>query len=159
MSLLVDRFLTFITSREIWLNGLVFLLPCLIYISTVGFPLLEHDDNLYISENTMIQHGGWVDFLTSRYQGNWIPLTWTSFSLDWKLFGHWAGGFHLINMLLHAACSLLLFLSLKRWGMVKIVALAVSLTFALHPINVESVAWVSSRKDGLAALFALGAVY
>ena len=90
---------------------------------------------------------------TTSYEASWIPLTWISYMLDIQLFGLNPGCFHMVNVLLHTASTLLLFLFLslttgERWksGMV-------AFLFALHPLHVESVAWVSERKDVLSAFF------
>ena len=94
---------------------------------------------------------GWA--FTSFYASNWHPLTWISHMLDVDFFGLWAGGHHLVNLLLHATGSILLFLVLRRmtgalWSSAFVAAL-----FALHPLHVESVAWAAERKDVLSAFF------
>ena len=90
---------------------------------------------------------------TSLYASNWHPLTWLSHMLDCQIYGLKPGGHHVTNLLLHLVNSLLLFGLLKRltgalWRSALVAAL-----FALHPLHVESVAWVSERKDVLSAFF------
>lgn len=147
----------FLRSKAVLANCLVFFVPVIVYGLTVSFPFLAHDDNLYITENPLLQKGRLFEVFTSRYQGNWIPLTWLSFFLEKQVFGSWAGGFHLVNVILHALASLLLLQVLLRWRVPRQWALFISLMFAVHPISVESVAWVTSQKDLFACVWALGA--
>jgi tetratricopeptide (TPR) repeat protein len=93
--------------------------------------------------------------VTSIEQANWHPLTWLSHMLDWQLFGSWAGGHHLTSALLHTAGTVLLFWLLKRMTGAPWPSAAVAALFAVHPLHVESVAWVSERKDVLSTLFGL----
>ncbi len=96
---------------------------------------------------------------TTYNQGNWHPLTWLSHALDYRLFGLNPAGHHYVNVLLHAVNAVLLFLLLQsatgfRWRSLMVAAL-----FALHPINVESVAWAAERKNVLSMMFFLLALY
>jgi hypothetical protein len=115
------------------------------------------DDHLYVSGNPHVQQGltreGVAWALGSTKASNWHPLTWLSLMLDCQLFGAGAGSHHLVNVGFHVANSVLLFLVLRRmtgrrWPSALVVAL-----FALHPLHVESVAWVAERKDVLSTLF------
>jgi Tfp pilus assembly protein PilF len=134
------------------------LLTVLVYSTTFRYPFVNLDDPVYVSQNPHVQAGltpqgvRWA--FTTFDCGNWHPLTWLSLQLDASLFGGQnAGGYHLTNVLLHAANTLLLFLVLGRMtGAVWRSALVAGL-FALHPLHVESVAWVSERKDVLSTLF------
>ncbi len=97
--------------------------------------------------------GGIAWAFTHIHAGYWAPLTWLSLMLDCQLYGLNAGGHHLTNVLLHAATAVLLFLVLRRltggfWSSALVAAL-----FAVHPLHVESVAWVTERKDVLSGLF------
>ena len=122
------------------------------------------DDESYVVKNYQVQQGltpksiRWA--LTTGECANWHPLTWLSLMLDYEVFGLQPFGFHLTSVLLHAANASLLYLVLLRMtGQAWHSALAAAI-FALHPLRVESVAWVSERKDVLSALFgflALGA--
>ncbi|MHC4706195.1 MAG: glycosyltransferase family 39 protein [Planctomycetota bacterium] len=91
--------------------------------------------------------------LTAGYAANWHPLTWLSHMLDWQLFGTDAGGHHLTNLFLHIANSLLLFTVLKRMTSALWPSAFVAALFALHPLHVESVAWITERKDVLSTFF------
>ena len=83
----------------------------------------------------------------------WAPLTWLSHMLDWQLYGRWAGGHHLTSVLLHAATVLLLFLVLRRMTGPALASALVAAVFAIHPLHVESVAWIAERKGVLSGLF------
>ena len=126
-------------------------------VSHNGF--LNYDDDGYITGNPHVKAGlTWATVkwaFTTYDQGNWHPLTWISHALDCELFGLNPAGPHYMNVLLHAANSVLLFLLLQsatgfRWRSLMVAAL-----FALHPMNVESVAWAAERKNVLSMLFFL----
>jgi protein O-mannosyl-transferase len=133
------------------------------YSSVLRNQFLVYDDNLYISENSHVKDGltwqtvKWA--FTSYDESNWHPLTWLSHALDAELFGINPAGHHAVNVLLHALNAVLLFLLLQsvtgfRWRSLMVAAL-----FALHPINVESVAWAAERKNVLCTTFFLLALY
>ena len=139
---------------------------CLILITyTVFSSVINHgfialDDDMYVTGNPHVQRGlslkgiFWA-FTSTGESGMWIPLTWLSLMLDAHLYGLNPGGFHLTNLLLHIINVLLLFIVLARitgcpWKSAFVAAL-----FAIHPLRVESVAWVTERKDVLSALFFL----
>jgi tetratricopeptide (TPR) repeat protein len=115
------------------------------------------DDPGYVTENPRVQEGlsrkniVWA-FATS-HMGFWIPITWLSFMLDFELYGLDPGGYHLTNLFLHIANTLLLFLVLKRTTQCPWRSGYVAALFALHPLRVESVVWVAERKDVLSTLF------
>jgi protein O-mannosyl-transferase len=124
---------------------------------------LNYDDNGYIAKNPHMRAGlTWATVkwaFTTYQQANWHPLTWLSHALDCQLFGLHPAGHHYVNVLLHAANVVLLFLLLQsatgcRWRSLMVAAL-----FALHPVNVESVAWAAERKNVLSMLFFLLAMY
>ena len=133
------------------------------YSSIIHNQFLDYDDNEYITNNAHVKAGlTWANvqwaFSTSE-EANWHPLTWLSHELDSELFGLNPVGHHVVNVLLHAVNAVLLFLLLQsatgfRWRSLMVAAL-----FALHPINVESVAWAAERKNVLSMLFFLLALY
>ena len=94
---------------------------------------------------------GWA--FTHAQVANWIPLTTLSHMLDCQLFGLHAGGHHLVNVLLHAATAVLLFLVLRQMTGSLWRSAFVAAVFAVHPLRAESVAWVSERKDVLSGFF------
>jgi tetratricopeptide (TPR) repeat protein len=120
-------------------------------------PFVNYDDDRYVTENPHVRHGltastiAWA--ITATEQANWHPLTWMSHALDVSLFRLNPAGHHFTSVLLHVINAVLLFL-LLMWATEKIgPSLFVAALFALHPINVESVAWVAERKNILCTLF------
>jgi tetratricopeptide (TPR) repeat protein len=115
------------------------------------------DDTLYITENPHVQAGLTIENLkwafTTAHAPYWHPLTWLSHMLDIQLFGMKAGGHHAMNVLFHVANTLLLFLVLRRMTKAHWPSAFVAALFALHPLHVESVAWIAERKDVLSTLF------
>lgn len=124
-------------------------------VSRLGF--VRFDDPTYVTENPHILSGlNWPAVkwaLTSGYGANWHPLTWMSHMLDVQVFGFNAGPHHVVNVLLHAANTVLLFTVMVRMTGAVWRSAFVAAAFALHPIHVESVAWVAERKDVLSAFF------
>lgn len=126
------------------------------------FDFVNLDDPVYIVENPKVRAGlNWEGIrwaLTTTEAANWHPLTWLSLMVDTTIYGPQPGGYHITNLLLHAANALLLFVILFRLtGALWPSALAAGL-FALHPIHVESVAWISERKDVLSAFWGFLAI-
>jgi Tfp pilus assembly protein PilF len=115
------------------------------------------DDHLYVADNPPVKAGltltGLVWAFTTKHAGFWIPLTWLSLMMDSQLFGLHAGGYLLTNLLFHIANSLLLFLWLLYLTRTLGRSFLVAALFALHPLHVESVAWVTERKDVLSTFF------
>ena len=125
----------------------------------VGYDFIALDDAVYFAENEHVLAGLTWHNLARAFQStldaSWYPLSWLSFMLDAELFGRGSAGPHLTNMLLHVANGILLFLLWERltgslWRSALVAAL-----FVLHPLHVESVAWVSERKDVLSTCFGL----
>jgi tetratricopeptide (TPR) repeat protein len=121
------------------------------------FGSVNFDDPTYVFRNSHVLSGltldGVIWAFTAFHAGNWHPLTWLTHMADVSLFGADAGSHHLVNVLLHAVNSALLFAVLRRaTGATWRSALAAAL-FAVHPLHVESVAWISERKDVLSTLF------
>ena len=132
----------------------------LIFARVGGYELTLYDDNLYVTENQMVQGGlSWSGlasaFSTTQAAAYWHPLTWLSLMLDVQLFGPRPGALHLVNVLFHALNAALLFLVLVRMTGAKWRSAFVAALFAFHPLHVESVAWVAERKDVLSAFFGL----
>ncbi len=120
---------------------------------------LNFDDQLYVTDNPFVRSGlSWTNLWWAwqdTHLGSWHPLTWVSHMLDAQLFGLNAGGHHLTNLLFHTANTLLLFLLLQRTTAALWRSALVAALFGLHPLHVESVAWVSERKDVLSTFFFL----
>lgn len=128
-----------------------------IYFQTVNFDFITYDDPGYVYENQHVKDGfdaeSFVWAFTTGSLGNWHPLTWLSHMLDCQLFGLDPGWHHLTNLILHIANTLLLFAVLKRMTNDLWQSAFVAAAFALHPMHIESVAWISERKDVLSTLF------
>jgi hypothetical protein len=133
------------------------LLAAVIYAQTRTFESLDFDDQEYVYANENVLDGlsghGIAWALTAFHSANWHPLTWISHMLDVQLFGPEPGPHHLVNAALHATNAVVLFFVLKAatsafWPSAMVAAL-----FAVHPLNVESVAWISQRKSVLSTLF------
>lgn len=127
------------------------------------FALITYDDPAYVGNNSYVLGGlrmsSIVWSFTSMHAANWHPLTWISLMLDATLFGKEPGGFHVVNLALHVLNALLLFHVLQRLtGKLGRSAFAAAL-FAVHPLHVESVAWVSERKDVLSTMFMMLAMW
>ncbi len=118
---------------------------------------ISYDDNVYVTENSYVKAGvtgeSVIWAFTTSHSANWHPLTWLSHMLDCELFGLNPLGHHLTNLLFHIANSLLLFWVLKRATGAVWRSVFVAAVFGLHPLHVESVAWVAERKDVLSGLF------
>jgi Tfp pilus assembly protein PilF len=136
---------------------LLSLLTLAVYWQVAYFEFVNFDDPLHVTENNRVQAGlsgkGIVYAFTSATASNWQPLTSLSHMLDCELYGLNPGGHHLTNLLLHLANTLLLFLVLGRMTGALWRSFFVAALFALHPLHVESVAWVAERKDVLSTLF------
>ena len=130
-----------------------------IYSPIIRAPFLNYDDALHVSENAHTRAGltwntvKWA--FTTNETSDWHPVTWLSHALDCQMFGLSPGGPHAVNLLLHIANALILFLLLRAGTGSVWRSFAVAAIFALHPINVESVAWISERKDVLSMFFFL----
>ena len=128
-----------------------------IYAVTLGHDFTNFDDDVYVTKNTQVQAGLTSDgikwAMTTGYGSNWFPLTWMSLMLDATLFGLEPGGYHLTNILLHLINTLLLCWIVYMMTGRLVCSVVVAALFAVHPQHVESVAWVTERKDVLSTLF------
>jgi len=124
-------------------------------VRTCGF--INLDDGTYITDNRPIQDGLTLESVTwaftTTHAANWHPLTWLSHMLDFQLYGFNPSGHHLTNLAFHIANTLLLFLVLRRMTGTLWRSCFVAALFAVHPLRVESVAWVAERKDVLSGFF------
>ncbi len=141
----------------------ILVLACIaIYGQTLSHDFINYDDNVYVTENLNVQAGlnansiGWA-FVTEKAL-YFLPLTWVSLMLDHDLYGMRPGGYHLTNLVLHTGASLLLFLALRLLTGALWPSAFVAALFAVHPLNVESVAWIAERKGVLSAFFWMLAV-
>ena len=132
-------------------------LTAALYGQVLNHDFIKYDDTGYVTENPVVQGGlTWKGFLwafTTLSMANWHPLTWLSHMLDVELFGMKPGLHHLVSVLFHILNTSLLFLVLRQMTGALWRSAFVAALFALHPLHVESVAWVSERKDVLSTLF------
>ncbi len=127
-------------------------------VQDAGF--INLDDDVYVYENAYLQSGLNRDsiqqafsFELAKKSGHWQPVTWLSWLLDYSLFGLDPFGYHLVNLLFHLANTILLFLILRRMTRTLWPSAFVAALFAIHPLHVESVAWITERKDVLSTFF------
>ncbi len=128
-----------------------------VYAQVYSHGYLLVDDHLYVGENARVQAGlSWANTrwaFTTTAAANWHPVTWLSHMLDCQLFGVHLGAHHLVNVLFHLMNVLLLFWLLERMTGAMWPSAFVAAVFALHPLHVESVAWIAERKDVLSTFF------
>ena len=146
-----------IAAQSMWVSLGLLLAVGIAYWPVRHFGFVRFDDPLYVTENPHVLGGltgrGLQWAFTSGHAANWHPVTWLSHMLDVELLGVNAGAHHVVNVVLHVATSALLFIVLLRMTGARWPSLLVAALFALHPLHVESVAWIAERKDVLSALF------
>ncbi|MBF0488329.1 MAG: tetratricopeptide repeat protein [Nitrospirae bacterium] len=144
-------------KRLILISILLACLSCLVYIPALNNDFVSYDDNIYITENYRVKDGFTADGLkwafTESYDSNWIPLTWCTHMLDVELYGMNPAGHHLTNILIHALSTAFLFLFLCRATNSPFASALAAALFGIHPLNVESTAWVAERKNVLSTFF------
>lgn len=145
---------------------LAFLLPLLLYLPTLRYDFVDLDDGCFVVQNPMVTGGLSLESLKKAFFAPgpapmYIPVLWGSYMLDVSVLGKEAWAFHLTNALLHALNSLLLFFLLRQLskrhlpGLSPAAPFLLALLWSLHPLRIESVAWITERKDCLSAFFAL----
>ncbi len=147
--------------RSLWPVLLPLVLAVVVYRDVASYRFVNFDDDLYVEQNAHVMGGptpanlGWA--LTARHGDVWVPATWWSLQCDAGVSGPEPGGFHRTNLVLHLLNVVLVFLLARRLGGGAFAATFASALFAVHPLNVEAVAWVTARKDVLMGAFLLGA--
>ncbi|MBL9205063.1 MAG: tetratricopeptide repeat protein [Opitutaceae bacterium] len=133
-----------------------------IYLQVASHRPIPFDDSLYLTGNAWVLRGltwdGVVWAFTNVDAANWHPVTWISHMVDQQIFGATTGGHMIENLFWHIGNSYLVFRLLQALGVSRVLALALALVFACHPLNVESVAWLSQRKNQLSTFMLLGTV-
>ena len=142
--------------RNLWIYLGLAIVVLAVYSEVRHFEFLNYDDpdyvdNAHVRAGLSLANAVWA--FTSTDAANWFPLTWFSHMLDRDLFGVGSGADHLMNLLLHMLSALLLFAVMKQMTGAVWRSAFVALIFALHPLHIESVAWVAERKDVLSGLF------
>src|SRR5208283_3412851 len=154
-----ESFAAGLSDRWLVLGVCIFLAAIIwvVFGQTLRHEFVNYDDDLYVYENPTVTHGLSLEGIewafTHSVCANWHPLTVMSHMLDCRLYGLNPGGHHLTNVLLHTATAILLFLVLRQMTGKLWRSAFVAAVFAIHPLRVESVAWVAERKDVLSGLF------
>jgi tetratricopeptide (TPR) repeat protein len=146
-------------KRIVIISLLLLAITAAVYWPVAGHGFVNFDDPDYVLSNPRIQAGLTMESIrwsvTGIYSSNWHPVTWLSHMLDCQLYGLKPAGHHLTNVAFHLANTVLLFLLLRRMTGALLRSAFVAALFALHPMHVESVAWVAERKDVLSTFFGL----
>jgi len=148
---------SFLNRRSLWISLVLIALIVLVYSPVRHYGFVDLDDPQYVSENPHVADGlTWQGLrwaFSSIYASYWLPLIWLSHMLDVQLYGLNAGGHHVTNVLVHIVNSILLFGLLHRMTGALAPSAFVAALFAIHPLHVESVVWITERKDVLSTLF------
>jgi len=150
---------------EIFVTLFIVIASLSIYIQVRGHNFIIFDDNVYVTENPQVQSGisldslGWAFGLKENTPMYWHPLTWISHMLDVQIYGLHPGMHHIVNLILHLLNSVMLFYVLKRMTGEIWKSAIVALLFALHPLNVESVAWIAARKNVLSTFLWMTTIF
>jgi tetratricopeptide (TPR) repeat protein len=145
------------------LFAIVALITVLVYFNSLNNQFLnDWDDGTYVTNNPDIKpaldNSLVKNAFTKFSNGHYHPLTTISYGLEYKLFGSEAKPFHVFNLIFHLIATLLVFVFIKLLNGESVVAFITSLLFAIHPMHVESVAWISDRKDLLCTIYFVGAL-
>ncbi|HIJ86962.1 MAG TPA: tetratricopeptide repeat protein [Desulfuromonadales bacterium] len=153
----MTRLREYVKKFDLDIAGGLVLLTLGVYARVAWHDFVNYDDPFIVTMNENIRDGLTLHGLrwafTTPGEGNWIPLSWLSHMLDIQLFGLNPAGHHFVSVLWHTASTVLLFLFLNKTTGERWKSAMVALLFALHPLHVESVAWVAERKDVLSGFF------
>ena len=151
------KLISTVTSKDVLVYLFLIVTTIVVYWPIHSHEFLNYDDDVYVTENAYVQKGltqksiAWA--FTSTVSGHWHPLTWLSHMTDVHIFGMNPGWHHTVGLLFHILNTLLLFIALNRMTGNLWCSAAVSALFAIHPMHVESVAWIAERKDVLSTFF------
>lgn len=140
----------------------VLIITLLVFVNSLTPNFVDLDDPSYIINNPFIKSlslKSIATIFTSFYNANYHPLTTLSYAIEFKIFGLKATGYHFTNILIHLINTALVFLLILKIAKRKEIAIICALFFGIHPMHVESVAWISEQKDLLYSMFYLGALY
>lgn len=147
-----------VTPVQWAIGAALIVLTLAVYAQVGGHEFLNFDDDLYVTNNVIVQRGltaEGIGYAIRSMDVNWHPTTWLTYLIDVELFGVDAGKIHLVNALFHVANTVLLFFLLVRMTGAVGRSAVVAALFGVHPLHVESVAWISERKDVVSTLFLL----
>ncbi|MFO0946030.1 MAG: tetratricopeptide repeat protein [Planctomycetota bacterium] len=157
-----NRETPFVTLRWLVIPAIL-ILTAIVFGGGLWHEFVNLDDTAYVTENNFVRAGlsreGIAWSVTTFLMGNWHPITWWSLMLDREMYGDWAGGFVLTNVIIHAASAVLLYLWLRSMTGAVWKSALVAVVFAIHPLRAESVAWISERKDVLSVFFGMVTLY
>ena len=145
------------TTLTLWIVLALIAAVISVYLQATSFDFTRYDDNYFITENPVVQQGlsfknlAWA--CTAVQNGTWQPITWLTHMFDCQVYGMNAGGHHLTNIIFHLISTILLFFLLRRVTATIYPSALVAALFALHPLHVESVAWVGERRDVLSTIW------
>ena len=146
-------------KNEIFIIIFLILSTCCVYLQVLDYDFINYDDNTYITENEFVKNGitaGSVTWAFTEFHcANWHPLTWISHMIDCQFFGLNAGRHHLTSLIFHVLNTVLLYVVFRKMTGATWQSGFAAALFALHPLHVESVAWISERKDMLSTFFML----
>ena len=149
-------------GKKIGVAIVIAVIAAVVFAGALSAEFVNYDDPLYVTNNPMVGSGLTVESVewafTTGHAGNWHPLTWLSHMLDVELFGLGPRGHHAVSVFIHALNAALMFVVLRLMTGAMAPSAVVALLFAVHPLHVESVAWVAERKDVLSGFFWLAAM-
>lgn len=145
--------------KENWFLSLVILLTFLVYSKSIFYPAISWDDPEMIFKNKAVKNMDIAAFFNNHYVGNYIPITMLFHSLGWIIFQDWAGGHHLISILFHLLNIFLVFQITDKLFRNKTYSIITIIIFALHPLQIESIAWASELKTVISATFFLASIW
>lgn len=152
------------TTTDVWgqrewgiVGGLV-VLVAIVFAQVWKHEFLNYDDPQFVFFNEAVRNADFKWAFTSTSL-TWLPLTWISYMLDFRIFGLQPGGYLIMNVLYHAVATCFLFAAMRRMTAATWPSAFVAAIFAIHPAHVESVAWIAERKDVLSTLFAILALF
>lgn len=145
------------TNSKTWIWGGLFLMifTFILFSPSLKYDFVNWDDDVFVYENEDVKNFNTKSFFTTQVNGNYSPLTLLTFAAEYKIAGENAFLFHLNNILLHVLNTLLVFLLIRRLGLSFPVSFLVALLFGIHPMRIESVVWITERKDVLFSAFFL----
>lgn len=156
---MLDDYPNRLQKDEWWWIAAICFFVYIVFNQVLSFEFLDWDDNLYVLENPIIKNftveGIKTAFATPQVVGTYSPIVLVSWMFDYAFWGLNPKGFHLTNLLIHAANCVFVYVLIRSWTEKKWVAILTSLLFGIHPMHVETVAWITSRKDLLMGFFSL----
>ncbi len=149
------------SATDVWGCLSLVALALFVFLPTVGYGFVNWDDPWYVLDNPLItswRPSNLIEIATKPAVRNYAPLTMFGYLIQHTLWGDWAGGYHLVNVLLHSVNTMLVYVLLRQLTSSRFVAWTTAALFAVHPVQIETVAWISSFKGVLSATFILASL-